>query len=336
MNMSLCAVLRQAGIRPVLFDIGSSGGPPSIWEAIAAESFYVGFDPDQREMQQIAEGRFHKMVVVNKAVTDHVNVGRVDLNLTKSPYCSSTLKPDTESLKAFLFSDLFNIEKTVAVEGVTIDALMEELSLSRIDWFKTDSQGVDLRLLKSIRENVRERILAVDIEPGLIDAYEGEDLFVDAHRDLTRNGFWLSRLNVEGAVRMRNASLQRVLNEAQDLNRAAVENGVRRSPAWCEARYLRTLEWLASWAMPADDYVREWVFAMVDGQFGFAIEIALVFEERFGQDVMSGVMRREAIQCIRQANQKERQQEKLSRIKAIVLPLWLRRWVRSVMGATRQ
>ena len=61
---------------------------------------------------------------------------------------------------------------------------MDRLSLSGIDWLKTDSQGTDLRIFNSLRPEVRSRVLAIDIEPGLIDAYVGEDLFVDAHKEL--------------------------------------------------------------------------------------------------------------------------------------------------------
>ena len=89
----------------------------------------------------------------------------------------------------------------------TTRAILDRLSLDRIDWFKTDSQGIDLRLFNSLRDEVRSRVLAVDIEPGLISAYLGEDTFVDVHKNLTRSGFWLSNVNVCGTVRMRKSAL---------------------------------------------------------------------------------------------------------------------------------
>ena len=196
-------LLSELNIHPVLVDIGASDAPPKIWESIAQHSIYVGFDPDLREIYEVPESCFYKAIIVNEAITSHKESNEVLFYLTRSPFCSSTLKPDSESLSNFLFSDLFVVEREVRVRATTLDSVIERLSLPCVDWLKTDSQGTDLRIFNNLRDDIRSRVLAIDIEPGLIDAYIGEDLFVDAHRDLTQNGFWLSTLNIDGAVRMR-------------------------------------------------------------------------------------------------------------------------------------
>ena len=97
-------------------DVGASGTTPEIWNLIARQSLYVGFDPDLREIKELQDGRFWRAIIVNEAVTDDKNSAEVEFYLTKSPYCSSTLKPDTESLSNFLFADLFLVESCAKVQ----------------------------------------------------------------------------------------------------------------------------------------------------------------------------------------------------------------------------
>src|SRR5215475_10913019 len=79
---------------PVLLDIGASGAPPAIWRSIAPYSVYVGFDPDLRDMQQTTDQSFARAVIVNEAVSADTGRPHAHFYFTKSPPCSSTLKPD--------------------------------------------------------------------------------------------------------------------------------------------------------------------------------------------------------------------------------------------------
>ena len=292
-------LLAQLQLRPVLMDIGASGAPPAIWEAIARHSIFVGFDPDQRELHHPAHGRFHRAIVVREAITADPATDHVQFYFTKSPFCSSTLKPDSQSLSNFLFSHLFVVEGEGRVPATTLDTILQRFTLGRLDWLKVDTQGTDLRIINSVGDERRSRILAVDIEPGLIDAYLGEDMFVDAHRDLTRQGFWLSNLSIHGAVRLRRSTIGEVAPRNKDLGPELLESTLKKTPAWCEARYLRTLQWLADGNFTPGDYVLLWIFALLDNQLGFAIDLGLEYEKAFGKDTFSHVMKEEPVLLIR-------------------------------------
>ena len=284
MNREFNQILADAGIQPILVDIGASGAPPAICAPIARHAIYVGFDPDRRELHDVQAGQYARSIIVNEAVTSIPDQNEVHFYLTRSPFCSSTLPPDTESLANYLFSDLFIVEKEGDVPASSLAAVLERLGLPRVDWFKTDSQGADLRLFQSLPDDLRNQVLAVDIEPGLIDAYRGEDLFVDAHREMTRQGFWLSNLGIGRAVRMRRSTLAELGSEAVHL----VKQFQRPSPAWCEARYLHTLEWLGEHRMQVQRYILLWVFAVLDELYGFALDVALEYNRVFGKnDVFS-------------------------------------------------
>ena len=293
-------LLNFFGAAPVLVDVGASAGPPGVWAPIAAQSTYVGFDPDSRDMDGAAGGAYRRSIVVGEAVTSDPGATELQFYLTRSPYCSSTLEPDTASLANYHFAGLFEVERRAAVRAATLDAILARLGLDRIDWLKCDSQGTDLRIFRSLGERVRGGVLALDIEPGLIDAYRGEDLFVDAHKHLAANGFWLSRLEVNGAVRARADSLRAAFPGEPD-PAACAERSIRRSPGWCEARYLRTLDSLAAADAPRERYALLFVFALLDGQPGYALDVALACERHFGADAWSARMRAEASSRIRHA-----------------------------------
>lgn len=300
MNDVINKLMSCLKIHPVLIDIGASGAYPKIWEHIAQYSIYMGFDPDLREIQEIPKGHFYKSIIVNEAITSDKESNEALFYLTRSPYCSSTLKPDSASLSNFLFSDLFLVEKEIKVRAATLDSTIERFSLAGIDWLKVDSQGTDLRIFKGLKDDVRSRVLAVDIEPGLINAYLGEDLFIHAHNYLIQNGFWLSTLKVCGTVRMKRSTLDKINifgNKEIDIN--LINSTVKNTPCWCEARYFRTLDSISRRGTNRD-YVLLWIFSFLDNQFGFAIDLAFEYEKVFGSNDISKMMKNIAVSRIRQ------------------------------------
>lgn len=324
-------LLAKLGLRPVLVDVGASGDPPEIWRGIERESIYVGFDPDLRELRDTAGGRFHRSVMLNELVTSDKSCVEARFYLTRSPLCSSALRPDAPALSNWLFADLFEVEREAHVRATTLDAVLDRLSLARIDWLKLDSQGTDLRLFRSLRDEVRRRTLAVDIEPGLIDAYTGEDLFVDAHRALLAEGFWLSRLDVKGTVRASRAT-SALLRDRHGVPPALVERNVRPSPGWVEARYFRTIDHIAAGGFGRDDYVLAWTFALLDGQAGFALDLALAYERAFGADEVATALVDEPLRRVRRARGRAR----LRALAKACVPGQVRRWLKGLAKRGRR
>ena len=292
------SVLSARQLYPVLVDVGASGATPAVWDPIARQSIYVGFDPDSRDLREIRDGRFHRATIVNEAVTVEPGDGTAKFFLTHSPYCSSTLPPDANGLSGYIFSDLFAVEREVEVRATTLNAVFKRLKLPGIDWLKLDTQGTDLRLYQSLADELRARVLAVDVEPGLIDAYEGEDLFVQAHTALVREGFWLSNLLVQGPPRLSRGALAEALARRPELDEATLANTLKPAPGWCEARYLRSLESLAQHGAGERDYLLLWAFALLDGHSAFAFEAGLVFGRRYSRDAHAASLAAEALRLL--------------------------------------
>ncbi len=240
-------------------------------------------------------------VILNRAVTP-AGEANVNFYFTRSPYCSSTLRPVADSLANYTFAPLFDVVRQAPVASTSLDRAIDQHALPGLDWLKLDTQGTDLRIFRSARPRVRRRILAVDVEPGLIDAYEGEDLFVDVHRELCNEGFWLSNLNVGGAVRLRPDAIAQLARVNASVDARSVERKARRTPAWCEARYLRTLDSLCRPFADRREFVLLAIFAILDGQWGFAFEAVSEWERIFGVDLASERLKRACAEALADAD----------------------------------
>ena len=287
-------LLVSQAIEPILIDVGSSGGSPRIWQPIRGYSTYVGFDGDTREIHHPQEAEYRHACFAHEVITCD-GAAEVTFHLTRSPYCSSTLKPNPAITENFLSADSFIIEKTERAKASTLNAVLDRLNLPHIDWMKIDTQGTDLRVYNSLRKELRDRLLAIDIEPGLRGAYVNEDLFCDVHAGLMREGFWLSNLRVCGLVRMRKSTLDWLADREPKATPDSVAKALRQTPGWTECRYLRSLESLATTGAQRREYVLLWVFALIDKQFGFCLDLALEYGRRFGSDELSTLLETESI-----------------------------------------
>ena len=114
---------------PVLVDIGASDSLHHHWESLAKYSICVAFDADDREFKFVEQEneKYKKLLVVNKIVVAH-KAGTTEFFLTKSPFCSSLLEPFNSKLINYIFSDLFEIEKTMKLEATQISTALEKLA----------------------------------------------------------------------------------------------------------------------------------------------------------------------------------------------------------------
>lgn len=273
------SLVQKYEFHPVLIDIGASEKPPEIWDDIKHFSRYVGFDPDSRDVPDSKSLGYWKADIIDKAVIVGEDAS-VDIFLTKSPYCSSTLPPDLDYLNNYAWRDLFIVLEKTKVSAISLPTLITRINLDRIDWFKTDSQGIDLRLFLSIPGSIRDHILAVDIEPGLMPAYSGEDFFSETHESLIYQGFWLSDMSIGGCPRIHQNSINKIFKTKKPDAWKSCVGAIPYSPYYCEARYLRSIEWLKSHNAEERDYLLLCIFALIDGKTGYALDVINAYKEK--------------------------------------------------------
>jgi hypothetical protein len=258
---------------PILVDVGASGLAHRKWKPIARHCVCIAFEPDERERRlERRHGDFRELWVVNRPVAERAEAA-ARFHLTRSPYCSSLLEPDAEALARYALAPLFDVQRVEEVETVELPTVLAEVGHERVDWFKSDSQGTDLRLFASLGDEVAAHVILVELEPGIIAAYRGEDTLADAIAELGRRGFWMSGLRIEGWPRLRR-------DIAERLGHRLVRAALRPAPGWGEA------EWLSSFEPEALFGERELllgcVFASLRGHHGFTLELASRGRERFG------------------------------------------------------
>jgi hypothetical protein len=272
---------------PVLLDIGASGQIHEKWRLLARHSIGIAFDADARDFSaETNDPRWRKLHLFNRLLAPEATEA-AQFHLTRSPHCSSSLPVDTEALRPWAFHPLFEVERTVSLPAVDLPLVLRETGLSRIDWFKTDSQGTDLRLFTSLPQAVQVQVLAADFEPGIIDAYRGEDKLHRLMAYMDRLPFWVSDMTINGSQHIGVLNMQHLTA----LQRAYPASFYKSSPGWCEISYLNRLE-----AGPPSerDLLLGICFALIQGQSGFAGELA-----RRGQTLYANALFEATLRCVR-------------------------------------
>jgi hypothetical protein len=261
---------------PVFLDIGASGALPASWTPVAPYSVCVAFDADTRdfELREAEQSGWHRLYTLNRLVAPEASPA-VAFHLTRSPHCSSALPPDLAALRPWAFQPLFEVTETVKLAAVELGAVLRELKLERVDWFKCDSQGTDLRIFKSLDARITDRTLVADFEPGIIDAYQGEDKLHDVLAYMEDRPFWISDMIVKGSQRIDPATLATF----GPLQRRSPGSFLRSAPGWCEISYMNECD---SPDLGIRDCLLAWVFASLKGHHGFALGLATSGRERFG------------------------------------------------------
>ena len=265
---------------PVLIDIGASGQIHEPWNKIREHSICIAFDADDREFAFVKEevGKFKKLLVYNCIVTAH-EMGETDFFLTKSPYCSSLLQPDENALKDWAFAEKFAVEKKVKIKTRSLSSVLNEAKIDYIDWFKTDSQGTDLRLFASLPEQIRKKILAAEFEPGILDSYSGEDKLFRLIEFMSDNIFWMSKIKIKGTQRISPALLNNISNNVHI--KKLIQFSMNISPGWAEVMYLNSFKD----KFEKREYLLGWIFATISKQYGFALTLADRGLQQFGDAI---------------------------------------------------
>lgn len=263
-----------------IVDIGSSASPPQNCIDIASISRYIGFDPDLREPQESADFGFVKHTIIDKAVVCSTQEN-VTFYLTKYPQCSSTLYPNIDEYKNYSVADFFDVIDQLEVPSISLDLVLNQLDLSYIDWLKLDTQGTDYSILRSLDLEVYNKLLVVDLEPGVTSFYRDENRFSDIHEFMLSNGFWLANLNQQRFPRISRITSQKLNLTAEDIN---VLGG---NPFAFELQYFRSIEFLEKRGVDSRDFLIFWVLAMTNLHYAYAIEIAMS-AEKFGIEYSVG------------------------------------------------
>ncbi|QDC70740.1 hypothetical protein FIT72_04140 [Candidatus Methylopumilus universalis] len=266
---------------PVFLDIGASGSIYKEWEPLAKYSYCIAFDADKRDFRVTTESnKKYKKIFIFNSIVKEMKSYKNDFFLTNSPHCSSTLKPLNLELNNWAFGNLFLTTKILKLPSITIFDALKYAKLDYIDWFKSDSQGIDLRLFKSLTSRLRDKILAVEFEPGIINAYKGEDKLYEVLAYMQHKDFWISDMKIKGSHRID----QTVFKNFSFFKKRFIDLYLTKSPGWCEISYLNSLQ---SSRASQREFLLLWIISSIKNQHGFALSIAEKAKDRFDDEIFT-------------------------------------------------
>jgi hypothetical protein len=275
----------------VLVDIGASGEIHKKWNLIAPYSICIAYDADSRDFEVLESEKsgYKKLLTINRLVSPDSEKNK-DFWLTKSPHCSSSLEPDNSNLKYWSFAPLFDVEKKVQIDSVGLVESLSSAGINYIDWYKSDSQGTDLRLFNSLHHDLIKNIHVAEFEPGILDGYIDEDKLFDLMKFMHKHPFWVQDMVIKGSHRLH----REVMQSSDFLTQKCLRYGLKISPGWCEITYLRNEVSLST----KRDFLTSWVFGMISYEYGFAFDVASEAEKRFDDDIFSE-MKAESLNSLR-------------------------------------
>ncbi|RIV27122.1 hypothetical protein DYU11_02055 [Fibrisoma montanum] len=273
---------------PVLVDIGASGQLHARWKAFAKHSVCIAFDADDRDFGYVESesGHFRKLYTFNHIVTE-TDTDTADFYLTASPHCSSLLKPRPDLIQEYAFAPKFELTKVVQLKTRSLHSTLQELNIGQVDWFKTDSQGIDLRLFRDLGDRA-PRVLTAEFEPGIASVYDGEDkLFRILQFMDETNSHWLAELIPKGSPRITPALLDSFTTNP--LLKKFVLFSQKNSALWGEMTYINRF---ADEAMLTQrNLLLGWVFATTLAQHGFALILTQKAKTRFNDPIFDEMER---------------------------------------------
>lgn len=254
---------------PVLVDVGASGEIHKKWKGFSKYCIALVFDPDSREFGYVNDEKnnYKKIFIFNSLVHADIN-GDADFFLTQSPFCSSTLPPDHLSVAPFIYADAFKLVKTVKVKAMTLSNAIQLAEIKNLDWLKLDTQGTDLRIIKSLSGELLRKVVCIECEPGIMPSYLGEDKAYEVISYFDKLGvFWCNEAVVKGVARINKSLLPKFLHS--NFTQKLLKSLLTKNAGWMELSYLRS----DIQNLERRELLLLFVASFVNKQYGFCLEI---------------------------------------------------------------
>lgn len=278
---SLAKKILQGDLKIILMDIGASGEGHKPFQTLSEFSRLIEFEPDSRDIDYTNSN--DNKIIIPSVVTDKEELSEVELYLTRSPHCSSTLHPVTEYAMEWAYGESFQVESKVKVPATTINKCLREHSVEQLNWLKIDSQGTDGRILESISPELMNSLMVIEAEPGFCDHYEDADDFGRINQFLLSQGFFLSDINLQKQERVRPKTMDILYEQFNPLLRKFVKKAVFCSPTAPELTYLKSIKGAKDSFVSERQWGLLWLCSILNNQLSYAYDISLEIENIYGQ-----------------------------------------------------
>ncbi|MCI5144663.1 MAG: FkbM family methyltransferase [Candidatus Electrothrix sp. AR3] len=178
----------------VVCDVGARGSASPELAPFYSHIYYHAFDADKKECDRLKSlsHPYHKMDIFPYYIGREDNQ-RIVFNLYKGKGYSSSYKP-AKRFKDVFVGDDFAIEKEIETISCSLNGVYSKETLELPDYLQLDTQGSELDILHGA-ETIINNTCMVEIEVEFVEAYEGQPLFHDVLKFMTKKGFELLYLN---------------------------------------------------------------------------------------------------------------------------------------------
>ena len=142
----------------------------------------------------IPEGHYGKIIRVRKGIA--ATGGVRDFYISRYRGASSLLRYDRELVGQYGMEQFLETVECRPVECVTVEDVLQQHGLTRLDFLKTDLEGLDFEVIKSCAPRFDE-ILGIQAELRFEPFFKGEPRFHEVAGYLAERGFELVGLKVE-------------------------------------------------------------------------------------------------------------------------------------------
>lgn len=181
----------RGGISGTWIDVGAHEGETTLYAALQNPGLKVyALEPNLTAAAKLI-GRAANYFVVPIAVAE--TDGYATLNVNTFEAASSLLPMDETALGSWIGGKDLGVASTTTVPTVRLDTFMKFTGIERVDYLKIDTQGLDLAVVKSAGERLRDIAkitLEVDIKP--IRLYAGSASKDEVVAFLKASGFSLA------------------------------------------------------------------------------------------------------------------------------------------------
>jgi FkbM family methyltransferase len=176
----------------LLVDVGARGGLKRDWAAARPHLRVVGFEPEQKEFEKLAQGtgaHDDSTRILNVAL--HSVQGPLQFHVARDRGLSSIFEPNRAFLSAFPDAGRFDTIDTQQVAADTLDNVLRVHGVQDADFIKVDTQGSELFVLQGAAATLASTMVGVEVEVEFTPIYTGQPLFADVDNFLRGLGYLL-------------------------------------------------------------------------------------------------------------------------------------------------
>jgi FkbM family methyltransferase len=176
----------------LLVDVGARGGLKRDWAAARPHLRVLGFEPEQREFEKLAQGTTaddNSTRILNVAL--HSVQGPLEFHVARDRGLSSIFEPNRAFLDAFPDAARFDTTDTLQVPADTLDNILRLHGIADPDFIKVDTQGSELFVLRGASDALASSMVGVEVEVEFTPIYSGQPLFADVDSFMRGLGYLL-------------------------------------------------------------------------------------------------------------------------------------------------